>query len=154
MKIVSGGQTGVDRAALDAALELGVLASGWCPAGRLAEDGVIPTKYPLVELPDGGYRERTVQNVIDSDGTAIIYFGQPHGGTALTLSLCMEHKRPYLLIDGERNAPEQAAHKLFAFIQENGIGTLNVAGPRQSGDSRAYPYAREVISALLRDQHR
>ena len=82
--IVSGGQTGVDRAALDAALAMGVEAGGWCPEGRTAEDGIIPDRYPVIGLPGAGYPERTRQNVIDSDGTLIIYFGFPAGGTELT----------------------------------------------------------------------
>ena len=81
MKIVSGGQTGVDRAALDAAMECGVGAGDWCPEGRLAEDGVIPPNYPVKELPNARYTERTRRNVIDSEGTAIIYFDYPSGGT-------------------------------------------------------------------------
>lgn len=81
MKIVSGAQTGVDRAALDAALENGVELGVWCPEGRLAEDGIIPEKYPVKELPNSGYSERTKRNVIDSDGTVIIYFAHPSGGT-------------------------------------------------------------------------
>ena len=85
MKIVSGGQTGVDRAALDASLESGVEAGGWCPEGRKAEDGTIPEKYPVKELPKAGYRQRTKRNVIYSDETAIIYFGYPTGGTEQTI---------------------------------------------------------------------
>ena len=80
IKIVSGGQAGADRAALDAALACGVSCGGWCPEGRLAEDGRIADSYPIVELPGAGYRQRTRRNVQDSDGTAIFSFGPPEGG--------------------------------------------------------------------------
>src|SRR5210317_1948565 len=82
LRIVSGGQTGVDRGALDAALTLGRVCGGWCPEGRLADDGPIPARYPLQELPGGGYRARTRRNVRDSDATLIVTFGAPTGGTA------------------------------------------------------------------------
>jgi predicted Rossmann-fold nucleotide-binding protein len=95
MKIVSGGQTGVDRAALDAAMESGVEAGGWCPEGRKADDGVIPDKYPVKELPKAGYRQRTRRNVIDSDGTAIFYFGDPTGRTEQTILFCFKERKPY-----------------------------------------------------------
>jgi hypothetical protein len=102
IKIVSGGQTGVDRAALDRALSMGVEAGGWCPEGRISEDGVIPATYPLSELSGAGYPERTRQNVIDSDGTIVIYFACPSGGTTLTMDYCIEEEKPYLVIDAEK----------------------------------------------------
>jgi len=86
-KIVSSGQTGVDRGALDAALAAGFACGGWCPGDRRAEDGVIPQKYPMTVLPGGSYRQRTLQNVIDSDGTAILVYGSLSGGTLLTRDL-------------------------------------------------------------------
>src|SRR5256885_2018978 len=80
IRIVSGGQTGADRAALDAAMEACVECGGWCPAGRMAEDGVIPDRYPVIELPEGGgYEQRTLRNVLDSDATVILSFGPPPG---------------------------------------------------------------------------
>ena len=88
MKIISGGQTGVDRAALDAALSLGVPTGGWCPEGRLDECGIIPPHYPLQELPGGGYMERTARNVSDADGTAIFHPGSLQGGTKATADFC------------------------------------------------------------------
>lgn len=147
-KIVSGGQTGVDRAALDAALSQGAPAGGWCPKGRKAEDGAIPERYPLQEL-EGGYLARTERNVLDSDGTLIVHFGPLTGGTLRTYEFCRRHDRPCLLVDGETTTIEEAAARLRHFLAEQGIGVLNVAGPRASGEARAYPYARELLESLL-----
>lgn len=151
MKIVSGAQTGVDRAALDAALECDIAAGGWCPEGRLAEDGTIPEKYPVQELPGSGYRARTRQNVIDSDGTAIIYFSSPSGGTKKTIDFCMRENKPHVLIDADGLTVEQASSEIISFIEQNGISVLNVAGPRASGEPRAYEYAKLVILSVLRE---
>src|SRR5436309_14721003 len=99
LKVISGGQTGVDRGALDAALALQVECGGWCPAGRLAEDGTIPKRYPVVELPNARYAERTARNVADSDGTLIISNGEPIGGTRETIQRCVGLDKPHLIID-------------------------------------------------------
>jgi hypothetical protein len=147
--IISGGQSGVDRAALDAALALGVGCGGWCPQGRRAEDGVIADRYPLKELPGADYLQRTERNVIDSDATLIIHFATLSGGTARTLEFCRLHARPHLLIDGERLAPTAAGEQVLAFIRAHDVERLNVAGPRASGDARAYPYARQLVGELL-----
>jgi hypothetical protein len=149
IKIVSGGQTGVDRAALDAALETGTDCGGWCPEGRLAEDGAIPPRYPLAELKDAGYQERTEQNVVDSDGTAIIFFGAPTGGTEQTLRFCRDRKKPYLLIDATELTPERAAERMLAFVAGHSIATLNVAGPRASEEASAYGYAYQAVMRFL-----
>lgn len=149
MKIVSGAQTGVDRAALDAALECGTEAGGWCPEGRQAEDGIIPDKYPVIELTNAGYRQRTKRNVIDSDGTAIIYFGYPTGGTEQTIGFCIKERKPYVLIDAEEMGVDRAARKIGRFMADNTISILNVAGPRASGEPRAYEYAKRVILGVL-----
>jgi len=149
LKIISGGQTGVDRAALDAALESGTSAGGWCPEGRQAEDGPIAEKYPLQELPDGGYKERTLKNVQDSDATVIIYFESISGGTGETLAYCLNEKKPYLLIDGSGISEESASKRIKHFIDENQISLLNVAGPRASKEKRAYEYTKQVITLML-----
>jgi hypothetical protein len=101
-KIVSGGQTGVDRGVLDAALAADFPCGGWCPGDRMAEDGVIPDRYPLMPLPNGGYRARTRLNVVDSDRTAILYYESLAGGTRLTRNLCALLKRPYVLVDARQ----------------------------------------------------
>lgn len=151
LKIVSGGQTGVDWAALDAALESGVSVGGWCPEGRKAEDGPIAEKYPLQALPDGGYKERTLKNVQDSDATIIIYFESISGGTKETLLYCLNEKKPYLLIDGSGITEDSASKRIKHFIDENQISLLNVAGPRASKEKRAYEYTKQVITLMLKN---
>lgn len=143
--IVSGGQTGVDRGALDAALESGVPAGGWCTEGRRAEDGRIADCYPLTELPGAGYRQRTRRNVVDSDGTLIIYFGFLSGGTELTLKFCRDEQKPFLLIDATELTVDRAAQRVKAFVRSNDIVKLNVAGPRSSTEPWAYGYAKQVL---------
>ena len=152
-KIVSGGQTGADRAALDAALFRAFPCGGWCPEGRLAEDGPLSSVYPLEELSGGGYRERTIKNVENSDGTAIFYFNRPTGGTEFTLVQCIRLDKPYQLIDAAETSPIRASEILRLFTEENGITVLNVAGPRESGASGTYAYVREVILSLIEESH-
>lgn len=138
MKIVSGGQTGADRAALDAAIALGMEYGGWLPLGRKTETGPLPASYRLKELDSPRYRERTEQNVIDSDATLICSFGPLTGGSALTEALAVKHDRPCLHIDFELISQEQAAAAIQRWLQKHAIGTLNVAGPRSSGEPRIY----------------
>src|SRR5690349_1618711 len=128
-KIVSGGQTGVDRAALDVALELGLPCGGWCPRGRRAEDGPIDGRYPLTETPWDGYPQRTEWNVRDSDGTLVLTRGAPDRGTALTVELARRYGRPHLVID---LAEPLRAERVRAWAGEHQVRTLNVAGPRES----------------------
>ncbi len=149
MKIISGGQTGVDRAALDAAPRHGIESGGWCPTGRLDESGRIPDRYPVKELENGGSTKRTLQNVKDSDGTIIIYPGKLSGGTEQTLHFCVEQRRPHELIDASKVSTEKAAQLIADFVCENNIEILNVAGPRQSEWPEGYGYAAQVLDIFL-----
>ena len=148
-KIVTGGQTGVDRGALDAALEAGFPCGGWAPAGRTAEDGPLHERYQLRELAGAGYEARTLQNVLDSDGTAILYSGTLEGGTRQTMVHCVEHGKPFELIDAARTGPRDAALKLAAFIERNRLSILNIAGPRASKWPEAYAFAHAMVKHLL-----
>jgi hypothetical protein len=153
-KIVSGGQTGVDRGALDASLAAQFPCGGWCPADRNAEDGPIPLIYPLSPLPGAGYRERTRENVIDSDGTLILFDGrltggELTGGTQLTAKVAKERRKPTLQIDAALFPVSHAARTILAWVNERGIKVLNVAGPRASGWPEGHEYARQVVAALI-----
>ncbi len=145
LKIISGGQTGVDRAALDTAMAYGFPTGGFCSEGRQAEDGEIPEIYPLKTLPGTGYSQRTAQNVFSSDGTLIIYFSILSGGTQETLHFCKAHKKPVLLIDGHTVSEIDAAGKIHRFIQAYALNVLNIAGPRASEAPAAYTYTRSVL---------
>jgi predicted Rossmann fold nucleotide-binding protein DprA/Smf involved in DNA uptake len=149
IKIISGGQTGVDRAALDAALQSGTDCGGCCPEGRKAEDGVIPERYPLTELAGANYTKRTRQNVIGSDATVIIYFSTLSGGTEQTLRFCLNQKKPYLLIDASELSPDRTAERIQQFVAGHSITTLNIAGPRASGEPLAYAYALQAMQRFL-----
>ena len=150
-KIVSGGQTGVDRGALDAALEHRFPCGGWCPPGRLAEDGAIPPVYPVIEVDHGGYEARTRRNVLESDGTVVIYFACLEGGTEYTAQQCRLAGRPYILIDADETPHARAAHLIASFVTTHSVATLNVAGPRQSKAPGGRAYAYKVISLLLEE---
>ena len=147
MKIVSGGQTGVDRGALDAAIALGIVHGGWCSRGRLAEDGRIPDRYRLRETDSPDYPVRTEQNVIDSDATLILCRGCPRGGTELTLRLAKQHRRPCLVVDFDERAD---AEEVRRWLADHRVETLNLAGPRESQSpgigARATAFLEEVLS--------
>jgi hypothetical protein len=126
--IVSGGQTGVDRAALDVAIAIGIGHGGWCPAGRLSEDGSVPSRYELSETDSREYPVRTEQNVIDSDATLILYEGRMKGGTLLTQRICRRLDKPYLSIRIEAKNVDRTRR----WLGQQQPRVLNVAGPRES----------------------
>ena len=131
-KIISGGQTGVDRAALDFALENGIGCGGWCPMGRLAENGVIPDYYPLQETESEIYEVRTEKNVADSDGTIIFNEGFTlKGGTLYTYGMLMKHAKPVLVLDIDDDF-DANYFELKKWMRKNKIDVLNIAGPRES----------------------
>jgi predicted Rossmann fold nucleotide-binding protein DprA/Smf involved in DNA uptake len=146
-RVVSGGQTGVDRAALDVAMALGLACGGWCPRGRRAEDGPIPSGYPLQETPGAAYPERTAWNVRDSDGTLVLTLGKPRGGTALTIGLARKAGKPLLVVD--LNAGVPGAVEVRAWLVQAGVRTLNVAGPRESEHPGIHAQASRVLRAVF-----
>ena len=146
LRIVSGGQTGVDRAALDVALELGLPCGGWCPRGRLAEDGPVPARYVLSETPDEAYEQRTEWNVRDSDGTLIFHRGSLSGGTALTLRLARRYERPVLTVDLDDD-PKPVV--VADWIDRTAIEVLNIAGPRESGSPGIHEAACRFLRKVL-----
>jgi len=147
LKVVSGGQTGVDRAALDAARAIGLTTGGWCPRGRLAEDGVIPAEYALRETPSDDYAERTEWNVRDADATLVLTRGQPSPGTALTIELARRLDRRLLVLD-LRDSPDPAS--VAAFVRQGEIAVLNVAGPRESQSPGIGQEARAFLELAFR----
>lgn len=148
-RIVSGGQTGVDMAALDAALAIGVPCGGWVPRGRFNEDGVIAPHYPVREARSSNPAQRTEWNVRDADATLILSRGPLGGGSALTERLAREQAKPCLHIDLAAVPSDAAAARILAWLSGLEGATLNVAGPRRSNDAGIYAIAHHVIEAVL-----
>lgn len=142
MKIISGGQTGVDRAALDAARELGLPHGGWCPRGRMAEDSPIPEDYNLVETESPDYPARTEQNVMDGDATLILHRGPITGGTEYTVRLAERHNRPFLAVDLDGGIEPGEVRQ---WLERRSVETLNVAGPRESQNPGIGALARAFL---------
>ena len=148
-KIISGAQTGADRAALDFAINNDIPHGGWAPKGRLAEDGVIPSHYHVTEASSGKYGRRTELNVMDADGTLIISHGELSGGSLLTQKLAEKYGKPCLHID-LNHAPEfQATLDIAHWIRHSRIGVLNIAGPRASGDPRIYRATMNILETVF-----
>jgi hypothetical protein len=149
VKIISGAQTGVDRAALDVALKHGIDCGGWCPAGRRDELGRIPDRYPMSELPGGSYADRTRANVRDSQASIIFYCREIEGGTKYAMECCRELNRPYLLIDAASTTEQHSATAVVAFVREHKIDIVGVGGPRASEWPDGYDYAYRVLERFL-----
>jgi len=150
-RIVSGGQTGVDRGALDFAISRGIEHGGWVPKGRKAEVGALPPMYNVRETETRRYAERTRKNVLDSDGTLIVREGGLSGGTALTKLLALRAGKPLLVIDISRTAIDDGVKVIRLWVEENAISVLNVAGPRESQRPGIYERTRALLELVFLD---
>jgi hypothetical protein len=148
-KLISGGQTGVDRGALEAAIELGIPHGGWCPRGRLAEDGQIPDRFQLQETDSPDYHVRTERNVLEADATLIIARRPLSGGTELTFCMAAAHGRPCLVVNLDE--PVDLA-MVRSWLQACQVRILNVAGPRESQSPGIASLTRKLLIQLLQPQ--
>lgn len=148
MMIISGGQTGADQAALDAAITLGIPHGGWLPKGRKTEAGPLPLRYQLRELGSSRYRERTEKNILSACGTLIFSFGPLAGGSALTEALAIRHGRPFLHIDFELIEKKQAAEVVEQWVSSMALKVINVAGPRASSEPRIYQAVYSLLTGI------
>ncbi len=154
-KILSGGQTGVDRAALDMAINLGIDHFGWCPKGRRAEDGIIPLRYSLKETESEGYEERTLTNIINSDATLILIgLGSSvdtiSDGTKLTVEELNKSSKPYLIVEVSDNHKNDVnVNQVIDWLRSNGIKVLNIAGPRESTVPGIYDTSANFLNQLF-----
>ncbi len=145
-KIVSGGQTGVDRAALDFALQNNIPCGGWCPKGRLAEDGRIDEKYPMTETTTSLYIVRTKLNVKDGDGTLILYAGELGNGSAYTAEYAQQINKPLLILKTDEPGRNE---KIRQWIEKHNIKVLNIAGPRESTSPGIYDETMKILEMLF-----
>ncbi|MBE9549882.1 MAG: putative molybdenum carrier protein [Proteobacteria bacterium] len=153
LEVISGGQTGVDRAALDTAIRYDLACGGWCPPGRLAEDGPLSNHYPLTELKSGGYPARTRRNVKDADATLIIHGGVAGRGTGLTINTCKQLDKPMLIlnlkgVNANSDFSEQKK-SITEFLNTHKVKVLNVAGPRASGWAGGYGLSRKILAPVF-----
>ncbi len=148
MKIISGAQTGADRAAIDTSINLGLEYGGSIPKGRKAEDGPISQKYSsLTELSTSDYKVRTEKNVTDADATIIFTIGKPTGGTAVTVKFAKKHNKPYLLLDLKDKSDKEVVKQIKAWLHKNRPDILNIAGPRESKSPGIY----EMVTTILKE---
>ena len=146
LKVYSGGQTGVDRAALDVAIELNIPHAGWCPKGRKAEDGKISVNYSLTETDSSNYLTRTKRNVEDTEATLILFINNYDGGTKYTYDYANIIKKPVLTVDIDQIVD---LNEITSWLNQNNFNLLNIAGPRESKQPGIYSKARAVLSELL-----
>lgn len=150
MKIVSGGQTGVDRAALDVAILKSIDYGGAIPKGRKAEDGRIDLHYEkLTELDSEDYNVRTEKNVMDSDATIVFTYGKPSGGTAYTITCLDRHKKPYILIDLKEKSKQWSINTIKGWLQRNSFNIINIAGPRESEAPGIYFLVYDILKEVF-----
>lgn len=148
--IISGGQTGADRAALDFAIAHGLAHSGWCPCGRQAEDGPLPERYELRETPSRKYAQRTEWNVRDSDATVVFSIAaNPQGGTRLTLAIAERLGKPVLHLSRAGSTAESAAAALSVFLTKHSVTILNIAGPRASQEPEIAEFVHDVLTLTM-----
>jgi hypothetical protein len=151
-KLISGGQTGADQAALDFAIENKIPHGGWIPKGRITEVGPLPDEYQLLEMPTKSYPKRTEKNILDSDGTLIVSHGTVSGGTALTTKLAKKHEKPWMHINLDKVSLEKAGSQLQGWIEQNNIQVMNVAGARASKDEKIYSTIQKLLKYSLKNQ--
>ena len=152
LRILSGGQTGVDRAALDFAIAQQIPHGGWCPAGRRAADGVLDARYQLMETESSGYRQRTKRNVLDADTTLILYRGRLEGGSLLTRDLAAGHGKPLLLCD--LHAPTEELLAVWQdWLLSHSIAILNIAGPSEARNPGIYLQASTLLGLFWSTEH-
>jgi hypothetical protein len=149
-KIVSGGQTGVDQAALDVAIEFDIEHGGWCPLGRICEFGTIPAKYRLTETESPEYKVRTERNVIESDATLILYRRNLTAGTAYTYRQVKKHRKPHLLVDLESHFPVQS---VVHWLRDAHVAVLNIAGPRESTAVGIGRQSYQFLATVIHEIH-
>jgi hypothetical protein len=147
-KIISGAQTGADRAALDFAINNDIPHGGWVPKGRKAEDGVIPERYRVTEAAEAEYSRRTALNVMDADGTLIFSHGPLTGGSALTEKLALKYHKPCLHIDFHQKPEFQATVDIMHWLETHRVRVLNIAGPRSSNDEKIYEAVTRMLEAV------
>ncbi len=148
-KIISGGQTGADRASLDFAIENDIPHGGWVPKGRLAEDGVISSRYDVLETNSADYHVRTQKNILEADATLIFSHGELTGGSALTQTLAQKYQKPCLHIDLNILSEFEAAVTILHWLQQHGVEILNVAGSRASKDPDIYRAAFHILETVF-----
>ncbi|MFC1839399.1 putative molybdenum carrier protein [Thermodesulfobacteriota bacterium] len=148
-KIISGGQTGADQAALDAAIEMGIPHGGWVPLGRMTEKGRLSPRYKMQEINAIDYDQRTELNIVDSDGTLLFGKGTLKGGSALTKKLSKKHLKPCLHVDMEEVSPYRAVEIIKSWLDVRKIEVLNVAGPRESECPGIYDHVLDILKSVL-----
>jgi hypothetical protein len=150
-RIISGGQTGADRGGLEAAIALGIPHGGYCPRGRLAEDGAVPFKYDLTETASAGYPDRTLRNIAEADGTIVFIESMASAGpgSRLTINTALKVRRPVLTIEMSQSR-KVAASRIRSWLRRYKIETLNVAGSRESKSPGLEEAVKELLMAVLR----